>query len=151
MANSLYKKNFLKNWQDYDGKCMHFANALEKELRKEFPNTNIYQLQLRGEKTEYEDPVDVLIHVYVCFDTEFYMDSEGIHTEEEIEARAQLWHEIANQDPDVEDAKSWHEYGPCERMFETNLGDCNPYMDAKLYVKELKKLFKDRMIDGISI
>lgn len=79
---------------DYQhGYCHYFADIIINEIRKLVPKNfpiNYYLILAERYDEEGENIDDVLIHAYIKIG-DYYLDSEGFHTIDEVDQREQEW------------------------------------------------------------
>ena len=79
---------------DYQyGYCHYFADIIIDEIRKLVPNdfpVNYYLILAERLDDDGEVIDDVLIHAYIKVG-DYYLDSEGFHTIDDIDKREQQW------------------------------------------------------------
>jgi len=85
------------NHHDYQyGYCHYFADIIIDEIRGMVPNNFPinYYLILGSRFDDNEENIDdVLIHAYIKIG-DYYLDSEGFHTIQEVDNREQSWRDI---------------------------------------------------------
>lgn len=88
---------FIHMTYDYQyGYCHYFADIIIDEIRKLVPNDfpiNYYLILAERLDNDGELIEDVLIHAYIKVG-DYYLDSEGFHTIDDIDKREQEWLEI---------------------------------------------------------
>ena len=79
---------------DYqEGFCHYFADIIIDEIRKLVPDdfpVNYHLILAERYDDEGEVMEDVLIHAYIKIGN-YYLDSEGFHTIEEVNEREKMW------------------------------------------------------------
>ena len=86
----------IMNYDYQHGHCHYFANIIIDEIRKLAPNDfpiNYYLILAERHDDEGETIDDVLIHVYIKIGN-YYLDSEGFHTIDDVNKREQEWVDI---------------------------------------------------------
>ena len=81
------------NYDYQHGYCHYFANIIIDEIRKLVPKNfpiNYYLILAERYDDEGETIDDVLVHAYIKIG-DYYLDSEGFHTIDDVNKREQEW------------------------------------------------------------
>jgi len=131
----------MKYKYDYQrGHCHYFADVIINKIRKLVPKdipVNYYLIL--GERLNEDGLVDedVLIHAYIKI-KDYYLDSEGFHTLNDINDREQEWidrEEEISQDPDS--FNTWQ-----EEVTEIPEYFFNIFCEVKKVKKDIKEFLK---------
>lgn len=89
-------KTLNESSNDYQyGDCMFFSEELKNTLKNLLPNHVLkYEMILGYREYEDRDKEDVLVHVYINIDNKYYLDSNGINSQSNIDERMDEWFEV---------------------------------------------------------